>query len=299
MEFVQFHPTTLYSTTNLRFLISEAVRGEGAVLRGPQGNAFMRQYHPMADLAPRDVVARAIDREMKPIGRATRLARYHTSPRGIPARAFSAHLQDMPPARDRHGPRHDSGCAGGPLHMWGRGDQSGKRDVAPRTLCLRGEVACTGLHGANRLASNSLLEAVVMAHRGADAVDAFLKTSKPSRIRIPRWRRSRWRTEDERVVVSHNWDELRRTMWDYVGIMRTTKRLERARTRIANLKKEIHEYYWNFSVEPRLLELRNLAQVAELIVDCALQRHESRGLHATLDYPRQLRTARDSVVRNR
>ena len=138
-----------------------------------------------------------------------------------------------------------------------------------------------------------------MAHRGAEAVDAFLKTRKSSRTRIPRWVDLGGGTEDERVVVSHNWDELRRTMWDYVGIIRTTKRLERARTRIANLKKEIHEYYWNFSVEPRLLELRNLAQVAELIVDCALQRHESRGLHATLDFPRQLRIARDSVVRNR
>jgi L-aspartate oxidase len=138
-----------------------------------------------------------------------------------------------------------------------------------------------------------------MAHRGADAVDAYLQTWKSARAKIPPWVDLGGGTEDERVVVSHNWDELRRTMWDYVGIMRTTKRLERARTRIANLKSEIHEYYWNFSVEPRLLELRNLVQVAELIVDCALQRHESRGLHATLDFPRRLRIARDSVVRNR
>jgi L-aspartate oxidase len=160
-----------------------------------------------------------------------------------------------------------------------------------------GEVACTGLHGANRLASNSLLEAVVVAHRGAGAVDRYLRAAKRPAVRIPPWVDLGGGTEDERVVVSHNWDELRRAMWDYVGIVRTTRRLERARTRIANLKKEIHDYYWNFSVEPRLLELRNLAQVAELIVACALQRHESRGLHATLDYPRTLKVARDSVVK--
>jgi len=162
-----------------------------------------------------------------------------------------------------------------------------------------GEVACTGLHGANRLASNSLLEAVVLAHRGAAAVDAYLKTALPPRAKIPAWVDLGGGTEDERVVVAHNWDELRRTMGDYVGIMRTTKRLERARTRIANLKKEIHDYYWNFSVEPRLLELRNLVQVAELIVECALRRHESRGLHCTLDFPGRRKVARDSVVRKR
>ena len=298
MEFVQFHPTTLYSTTNLRFLISEAVRGEGAVLRGPQGKAFMRQYHPMADLAPRDVVARAIDREMKRSGAphvwldiTHRPAEYLRE--RFPLIYKTCRRLGIDMARDMIPvvPAAHYTCGGVATNLASETSLPG--------LYACGEVACTGLHGANRLASNSLLEAVVMAHRGADAVDAFLKTSKPSRIRIPRWVDLGGGTEDERVVVSHNWDELRRTMWDYVGIMRTTKRLERARTRIANLKKEIHEYYWNFSVEPRLLELRNLAQVAELIVDCALQRHESRGLHATLDYPRQLRTARDSVVRNR
>jgi len=298
MEFVQFHPTTLYSTTNLRFLISEAVRGEGAVLRGPQGNAFMRQYHPMADLAPRDVVARAIDREMKRSGAphvwldiTHRPAEYLRE--RFPLIYKTCRRLGIDMARDMIPvvPAAHYTCGGVATNLASETSLPG--------LYACGEVACTGLHGANRLASNSLLEAVVMAHRGADAVDAFLKTSKPSRIRIPRWVDLGGGTEDERVVVSHNWDELRRTMWDYVGIMRTTKRLERARARIANLKKEIHEYYWNFSVEPRLLELRNLAQVAELIVDCALQRHESRGLHATLDFPRRLRTARDSVVRNR
>jgi L-aspartate oxidase len=298
MEFIQFHPTTLYSTTDQRFLISEAVRGEGAVLRGPQGNAFMRQYHPMADLAPRDVVARAIDREMKRSGAPHVWLDITHRPGEYLRERFpliykTCRRLGIDMARDMIPvvPAAHYTCGGVATNLASETSLPG--------LYACGEVACTGLHGANRLASNSLLEAVVMAHRGADAVDAFLKTRKPSRIRIPRWVDLGGGTEDERVVVSHNWDELRRTMWDYVGIMRTTKRLERARARIANLKKEIHEYYWNFSVEPRLLELRNLAQVAELIVDCALQRHESRGLHATLDYPRQLRTARDSVVRNR
>jgi L-aspartate oxidase len=252
----------------------------------------------MADLAPRDVVARAIDREMKRSGAphvwldiTHRPAEYLRE--RFPLIYKTCRRLGIDMARDMIPvvPAAHYTCGGVATNLASETSLPG--------LYACGEVACTGLHGANRLASNSLLEAVVMAHRGADAVDAFLKTSKPSRIRIPRWVDLGGGTEDERVVVSHNWDELRRTMWDYVGIMRTTKRLERARTRIANLKKEIHEYYWNFSVEPRLLELRNLAQVAELIVDCALQRHESRGLHATLDYPRQLRTARDSVVRNR
>jgi L-aspartate oxidase len=298
MEFIQFHPTTLYSTTNLRFLISEAVRGEGAVLRGPEGNAFMRRYHPMADLAPRDVVARAIDQEMKRSGAPhVWLDITHRSDAFLrerfPLIYRTCHGLGINIARDMIPvvPAAHYTCGGVATTLAAETSLTG--------LYACGEVACTGLHGANRLASNSLLEAVVMASRGAAAVDGFLKTWKLPRARIPHWIDLGGGTEDERVVVSHNWDELRRTMWDYVGIMRTTKRLERARTRIANLKKEIHEYYWNFSIEPPLLELRNLVQVAELIVDCALHRHESRGLHATLDYPRRLRSARDSVVRNR
>jgi len=165
-----------------------------------------------------------------------------------------------------------------------------------------GEVACTGLHGANRLASNSLLEAVVMAHRGAASVGAYLKriqkTKSPAPV-VPPWRDLGGGDEDERVVIIHNWDELRRTMWDYVSIMRTTKRLDRARTRIATLARETQEYYWNFSVDPHLLELRNLIQVAELIVECALQRKESRGLHAIAEYPKKLRQARNTSVRRK
>ena len=171
---------------------------------------------------------------------------------------------------------------------------------------MRGEVACTGLHGANRLASNSLLEAVVLAHRGALSVVDYIATRKRAAqkekthpAKIPAWRDLGGGDVDERVVIAHNWDELRNTMWDYVSILRTTKRLERASHRIANLAKETQEYYWNFSVDARLLELRNLIQVAELIVKCARQRKESRGLHAIVDYPRKLKVARDSRVRLR
>jgi L-aspartate oxidase len=174
---------------------------------------------------------------------------------------------------------------------------SAETDLAGLYAC--GEVACTGLHGANRLASNSLLEAVVMAHRGAKSVDRYLQAQsrRPIATRIPNWVDLGGGDTDERVIIVHNWDELRHAMWDYVSIMRTTKRLQRARTRIATLAREIHEYYWNFSVDPRLLELRNLIEVAGLIVTCALQRRESRGLHAIADYPNKLKNARDSRVR--
>jgi L-aspartate oxidase len=295
MEFIQFHPTTLYSTTPTRFLISEAVRGEGAVLRNHQGEAFMRQYHPLADLAPRDIVARAIDQEMKQSGAPyVWLDITHRSAvflRGrFPQICATCRQLGFDLARDMIPvvPAAHYTCGGVVSTLAAETSLPG--------LYACGEVACTGLHGANRLASNSLLEAVVMAHRGAEAVDHYLGGVAREDIRIPPWVDLGGGTEDERVVVTHNWDELRRAMWDYVGIMRTTKRLERARTRIAKLAREIREYYWNFSVEPRLLELRNLVQVAELIVACALQRKESRGLHATMDFSRKLKCARDSIV---
>ncbi len=295
MEFIQFHPTTLYSTTPTRFLISEAVRGEGAVLRNHQGEAFMRKYHPLADLAPRDIVARAIDQEMKRSGapyvwldithRSAAFLRGRFPQIYATCRQLGFDLaRDMIPVV----PAAHYTCGGVVSTLTAETSLPG--------LYACGEVACTGLHGANRLASNSLLEAVVMAHRGAAAVDHYLGGVAREDIRIPPWVDLGGGTEDERVVVTHNWDELRRAMWDYVGIMRTTKRLERARTRIAKLAREIREYYWNFSVEPRLLELRNLVQVAELIVACARQRKESRGLHATMDFPRKLKVARDSIV---
>lgn len=298
MEFIQFHPTTLYSTTDDRFLISEAVRGEGAVLRNLQGRAFMPDYHPMADLAPRDVVARAIDNEMKRAGalhvwldithRSEAFLRERFPQIYQTCRRLGLDMaSDMIPVV----PAAHYVCGGVATTLAAETSLSG--------LYACGEVACTGLHGANRLASNSLLEAVVMAHRGAEAVDGYLRAVRHAAVSVLTWVDLGGGTEDERVVVAHNWDELRRAMWDYVGIMRTTRRLERARARIANLKKEIHDYYWNFSVEPRLLELRNLVQVAELIVSCALQRRESRGLHATLDHPHKQKVARDSVVKKR
>jgi L-aspartate oxidase len=296
MEFIQFHPTALYSTTGARFLISEAVRGEGAVLRNGAGQAFMGGYHEMADLAPRDIVARAIDTEMKKSGaphvwldithRNEVFLRQRFPQIYQTCRKLGINIaKDMIPVV----PAAHYTCGGVATTLAAETDLPG--------LYACGEVACTGLHGANRLASNSLLEAVVLAHRGAESVGRYLASAKtkPS-VKIPDWVDLGGGDVDERVVISHNWDELRRTMWDYVSIVRTTKRLERARTRIATLAREIHDYYWNFSVDSRLLELRNLIQVAELVVACALQRKESRGLHAILDYPRKLRVAKDSVL---
>ncbi len=296
MEFIQFHPTALYSTSGLRFLITEAVRGEGAILRNAAGEAFMKDYHPMADLAPRDIVARAIDTEMKKSGVAhvwldithrneaflrTRFPLIYKTCKDIGINIAKAMIPVVPAAHYT--------CGGVATNL------SAETSLPGLYAC--GEVACTGLHGANRLASNSLLEAVVMAHRGSLSVDRYLKKALRLPVTaVPAWVDLGGGDVDERVVVSHNWDELRRTLWDYVSIMRTTRRLERARTRIANLSREIQDYYWNFSVDARLLELRNLTQVAEMIVACALQRKESRGLHAIADYPKTKKVARDSRV---
>lgn len=283
MEFVQFHPTTFYSHDGKRFLISEAVRGEGAILRDLEGRAFMSDYHEMADLAPRDTVARAIDAEMKKTGAPHMwLDVTHKGTDELRSRFPVIHercisfgidiAKEMIPVV----PAAHYTCGGVVTNL------DAETSLAGLYAC--GEVASTGLHGANRLASNSLLEAVVLAHRGSIAIEAYLSGLRSSEVDLPGWVSGDVHDSDEQVVISHNWDELRRTMWDYVGIVRTTKRLERARTRIANLAKEIHDYYWNFLIEPRLLELRNLIQVAELIVNCGMQRKESRGLHYTLDH---------------
>ncbi len=301
MEFIQFHPTALYSLSGKRFLISEAVRGEGALLRNAEGEAFMTRYHPLADLAPRDIVARAIDAEMKRTGAphvwldithrntAFLRERFPQIYRFCAAEGIDIAKDKIPVVPAAH-------------YTCGGVATTTAAETSLAGLYACGEVACTGLHGANRLASNSLLEAVVMAHRGAASVAAYIRQTRkadaPTPV-IPDWKDFSAGDQDERVVLTHNWDELRRTLWDYVSIMRTTKRLERARTRIANLSREIEEYYWNFSVDPRLLELRNLVQVAELIIECALQRHESRGLHAIADYPKKLRRAEPSRLRRK
>jgi len=296
LECIQFHPTALYTTTDERFLISEAVRGEGGILRNLAGEAFMKRYDERRDLAPRDVVARAIDNEMKRSGTPhVWLDITHHS---------EAHLRDRFPnifeaclkvginmAKDYIPvvPAMHYLCGGV------RTDMNAATDLPGLFAC--GEVACTGLHGANRLASNSLLEAVVLAHRASRAVESYLASAPTRYDQLPLWTDGDLQDSDERVVISHNWDELKRAMWDYVGIVRTTKRLQRARRRIQHLQREIEEYYWNFKVESSLLELRNLVVVADLIIMCALQRHESRGLHFTRDYPDRLPTPVNTVVR--
>ena len=296
MEFIQFHPTAFYSPDGSRFLISEAVRGEGGILRNLQGEAFMARYDARADLAPRDIVARAIDTEMKQSGsrhvwldvrhlpEATLRERFpniydYCAGQGI--RIEEAMIPVVPAAHYL--------CGGVATALDGATDLPG--------LYACGEVACTGLHGANRLASNSLLEAVVMARRGSVAVNEYLAQSNFEAVTIPDWADGDLRDSDERVVLTHNRDELKRTLWDYVSIVRTDKRLERARTRIQVLEKEINDYYWNFKVDVPLLELRNMILVASLVIDCALQRRESRGLHFTTDHPEQTDPAVDSSIR--
>tara|TARA_R100000027_G_scaffold391_7_gene514 strand:+ start:4137 stop:5741 length:1605 start_codon:yes stop_codon:yes gene_type:complete len=295
LEFVQFHPTAFFSQDGKRFLISEAVRGEGAILRNSEGEPFMERYHPRKDLAPRDIVARAIDSEMKRSGAEhvfldiTSMSKKELEER-FPTiyahcRDNGIHIEkDLIPVV----PAAHYLCGGVATNL--------SAETSLKGLYACGEVACTGLHGANRLASNSLLEALVLAHRGVESVDQFL-TEYPGEIdSLPPWVDGNVSNSDERVILFHNWSELKRTLWDYVGIVRTTKRLERARARIQLLSREINDYYWNFRVEPKLLELRNMVQVADLMVQCALQRKESRGLHYILDYPSLSPEALDTTI---
>jgi L-aspartate oxidase len=283
MEFNQFHPTCLYHPEAKSFLITEAVRGEGGKLLLPNGDRFMPGFDERAELAPRDIVARAIDHEMKRLGiDCVYLDISHKS---------SAFIKSHFPTIYRRCLEFDIDITRQPIpvvpaaHYTCGGimvDIDGRTDL--ENLYAVGEVACSGLHGANRMASNSLLECLVFARAAADKIAAEIDTDDilPP---LARWDESQVTDSDEDIVVAHNWDELRRFMWDYVGIVRTNKRLERALHRTDLLKSEINEYYGNYKVSPDLLELRNLVVVAELIIRSALARKESRGLHFTLDYP--------------
>jgi L-aspartate oxidase len=292
MEFIQFHPTCLYHPHAKSFLISEAVRGEGGLLQLPGGERFMPRHDERAELAPRDVVARAIDFEMKKRGLdCVYLDISHRGEAFVKAHFPTIHAKCLDFGIDIARepipvvPAAHYSCGGLVVDLVGRTPLPG--------LYALGEVACTGLHGANRLASNSLLECLVFSA----AATADILADRPAPVpTLPAWDESRVTDADEEVVIAHNWDELRRSMWSYVGIVRTTKRLERALHRINLLQGEIEEFYSNFRVSNDLIELRNLVVTAELIVRSALARKESRGLHYSTDFPQQLPEARDTVL---
>ncbi|MFA5082907.1 MAG: L-aspartate oxidase [Hydrogenophilaceae bacterium] len=292
LEFVQFHPTCLYHPQAKSFLITEAMRGEGAILRLPDGSRFMPEHDQRAELAPRDIVARAIDFEMKKRG----LDCVYLDITHQPAKFIVAHFPNIYARCMELGiditqewipvaPAAHYTCGGVMV------DRNSRTDLD--NLYAIGETTCTGLHGANRLASNSLLECLVYGRAAA----ADIAQSRPAETpELPDWDESRVTDADEQIVITHNWHELRSFMWDYVGIVRTNKRLERAAHRIRLLREEINEYYSNFRVGNDLIELRNLVETADLMVRCAQLRHESRGLHASRDYPNLLPEARNTVL---
>lgn len=294
MEFNQFHPTCLYHPQAKAFLLTEAIRGEGGKLLLPDGSQFMHKFDKRKELAPRDIVARAIDHEMKRTGADHLYLDISHKPRDFVIEHFPTLYEgclkfgfDMTTSPIPIVPAAHYTCGGVVT------DINGATDV--NQLYVIGESSFTGLHGANRLASNSLLECLVFA-KGAAAHITQQLSEIPSPPDAPDWDESQVTDSDEDVVISHNWDELRRFMWDYVGIVRTTKRLQRAKHRVDMLSQEIGEYYTNYKVTNDLLELRNLVTVADLMICCALQRKESRGLHYTLDYPRKKAKPSDTIL---
>tara|TARA_A100000171_G_scaffold53084_1_gene76498 strand:- start:3835 stop:5478 length:1644 start_codon:yes stop_codon:yes gene_type:complete len=295
MEFNQFHPTCLFHPHAKSFLISEALRGEGATLELPDGTRFMPQFDDRAELAPRDIVARAIDHEMKRLGcDCVYLNISHKPAEFIKSHFPTIHARcleygiDITKERIPVVPAAHYTCGGVAVDKFGRSDIPG--------LYAIGETSCTGLHGANRMASNSLLECFVLAFGAADDILAKLQSDQGGKPEIPEWDHSRVTQSHEEVVVAHNWDELRRMMWDYVGIVRSNRRLDRAHNRLLLLEQEVRDYYASHRVSRDLLELRNLILVARLIVDSARLRHESRGLHFNIDVPDRLPEAHDTVL---
>lgn len=284
LEFMQFHPTCLFHPAARNFLITEALRGEGAELVDKSGQAFMKKYHPQGSLAPRDIVARSIDSEMKRTGAECVFLDISHKPADFVRTRFPSifdkclslgiditkNLLPVVPAAHYL-------CGGILTDRWGYTEM--------RRLFAVGETACTGFHGANRLASNSLLECLVVSHNGAEFLrknPAFFSPVKPT---PPDWKYRDKQDQDEMIVIHHMWDEIRQLMWNYVGIVRSNRRLLRAQNRLRNIVEEIKEYYWNFALHRDILELRNIATVADLTVQCAIARKESRGIHFNLDYP--------------
>ncbi|EMS0111477.1 L-aspartate oxidase [Escherichia coli] len=294
LEFNQFHPTALYHPQARNFLLTEALRGEGAYLKRPDGTRFMPDFDERGELAPRDIVARAIDHEMKRLGADCMFLDISHKPADFIRQHFPMIYEkllglgiDLTQEPIPIVPAAHYTCGGVMVDDHGRTDVEG--------LYAIGEVSYTGLHGANRMASNSLLECLVYGWSAAEDITRRMPYAHGVST-LPPWDESRVENPDERVVIQHNWHELRLFMWDYVGIVRTTKRLERALRRITMLQQEIDEYYAHFRVSNNLLELRNLVQVAELIVRCAMMRKESRGLHFTLDYPELLTHSGPSIL---
>ena len=293
LEFNQFHPTCLYNPEARTFLLTEALRGEGATLHLPNGERFMPRFDHRAELAPRDIVARAIDHEMKRLGLdCVYLDVTHKTREEIEAHfpTVQARCQalgiDMAVDRIPVVPAAHYTCGGVVVDQFGATDLPG--------LYVIGETACTGLHGANRMASNSLLECFVYATSAAKHIKDNGLVAKPKNL--PQWDDSRVRVSDEAVVIKHSWQALRRLMWDYVGIVRTNRRLKRAATHLRILEQEVDDYYASFTITKELLELRNLTLVSSLMVACARERKESRGLHYNSDYPNTLESSQDSVL---